>query len=276
MLKGVELIWAWLLSSIVLRIIMEVKPIIWQIAIGGHAWPISPYLLFNGIGLIVALFLLYTILASKFPNYQNKMYNLFVFSIVFGWSTAYIFDWLTANMSFSQSGFTFYGGLIGGCIFYISFSYKLLPTKLVWPSLDVAVIPFLCGHAFGRIGCYFAGCCYGRVIPANNPLSFLFNIHPTQLYESFFLFVLALFLFNLNRKYPLSLLKTYLVSYSLFRFHIEFLRADPRLFFGPLSISQWISLVLLFSTITVIFNNRFQILAHWYKKEAAGLDKLTA
>ncbi|MBW1792046.1 MAG: prolipoprotein diacylglyceryl transferase [Deltaproteobacteria bacterium] len=238
---------------------MSVRANVWTIPILGHLYNLSPYILFNGLGLIVGLFLLDSILAKEVPSYQNKIYITLVFSVVAGWLGAYVFDWLIGNNTFFHSGFTFYGGLIAGLIFYLCFSYTYLPREIIWPSLNAAVIPLLCAHAIGRVGCFFSGCCYGKDISANNLLSHFFNVHPTQLYEALFLFSLALSLYEVSKRHPLSLVYIYLSAYSLFRFFVEFLRGDDRAFYYGLSTSQWISIIVLLSIITLAMRHKAYI-----------------
>jgi phosphatidylglycerol:prolipoprotein diacylglycerol transferase len=111
-------------------------------------------------------------------------------------------------------------------------------------------------HAFGRIGCFSYGCCYGR--PTNSWIGILFppdspagilgtKVIPTQLVEASFLFVLFFILkfLNTHKKFNGQIISVYLISYGIFRFVIEFFRADPRgnVFF--LSISQFISIILI-------------------------------
>ena len=95
--------------------------------------------------------------------------------------------------------------------------------------LIVAPICITCAHAFGRIGCFLAGCCYGQVTDSCIGVDFP-NIGkriPTQLFESVFLFFLTIVLYFLifvvKFKYTMH---TYLAAYSIFRFVIEFFRGD--------------------------------------------------
>ena len=221
----------------------------WVITLFGFTLSVSPYVLFNGAGFILGLLLLDSILAKDLPDYQNPLYFRFVFSFVAGWIGAYLFDWWIGNSSFLQSGFTFYGGFGAGILCFFLSSYRHFSGNVIWRSINDATIPLLLCHAFGRIGCFFSGCCYGKSIPLHNPLGLYFVIHPTQLYESLFLFSLAFFLYKIRNKYPLFLVWVYFFSYSIFRFLLEFLRGDPRTIFSGLSVSQWISLVLLILTV---------------------------
>lgn len=220
-------------------------PKFWFITLMDHQYVISPYLLFNGLGLVIGLLCLDTQLKKKIPSVSDKVYILFVFSIIFGWIGAYIFNWIIEEQVFVQSGFTFYGGLMGGLFFFVAASYKF-GNELILPTLNVAVIPFIFAHAIGRIGCFFAGCCHGKPLTGEHLMVKHFNNHPTQLYESFFLFLLALFLRIWEKKIQKNLIFIYCGTYGMFRFFIEFLRGDHRILFYGLSSSQWISVIIVF------------------------------
>ncbi len=152
-----------------------------------------------------------------------------------------------------SQGFVFYGGLIGGLVLALlagrfhRFDSVSLLRKYVF------LIPF--AHAFGRIGCFFAGCCYG--IPYEGPGAVIFpessfapagvSLFPIQLTESAGLFVISLILayFSLKKRSRYTT-EIYLIVYGIFRFFLEFLRSDDiRGHFGVLSTSQWISLLLI-------------------------------
>lgn len=159
---------------------------------------------------------------------------------------------------FSRSGFVFYGGLIFGILGSIVFC-KL--KKIDWKRLGDICVPGLgIAHGFGRLGCFFNGCCYGKECSAPWGVQFYqlyeHNIYkidglyfPVQLIEVAFAFLMALGSYLIIRKESgkkgLGLL-TYLTGYAIFRFIIEFFRGDNRgLSFLHLSISQLISIGLL-------------------------------
>ena len=112
-------------------------------------------------------------------------------------------------------------------------------------------------HAFGRIGCFMAGCCYGKETDSWIGVQFPFlsyKVVPTQLLESIFLFILTgvllLLVFKFKFKYTFIV---YLGAYSIWRFVIEFFRGDYRgSFLGIFSPSQiwciaiWMIIVPLF------------------------------
>ena len=149
-----------------------------------------------------------------------------------------------------REGFVFYGALIGGLGGVAIYS---LNKKLPFFSLTDYFIPGLVlGHAFGRIGCFFAGCCYG--MECETPISIVFPtggaapagipLLPTQLMESAFLFLLCAFLvWRLTKKKPFGTVSGwYMVLYGAWRFGIEFFRSDERGAVGALSTSQFISI----------------------------------
>jgi|LQYC01.1.fsa_nt_gi phosphatidylglycerol:prolipoprotein diacylglycerol transferase len=211
----------------------------------GQSHAISPYLLFNGIGLIVGLIFLENILRKKFPESQHKAYIIFVFSIVGGWIAAHFFDCLINKRTLFHGGFTFYGGLGGGVVTFLILSIKFLNKKSVIPILNAAVPSFVLAHAIGRIGCYFSGCCNGVPLQNRTFFSYFFKNHPTQLYESFFLFLLSYYLFNFSKtKQQGSPIKIYLFCYGLFRFFVEFLRENRNEIFYGFNLSQGISIII--------------------------------
>jgi phosphatidylglycerol:prolipoprotein diacylglycerol transferase len=136
-----------------------------------------------------------------------------------------------------EGGVVFYGGLIPAVAIGIWYIKRLnLP---LWQVSDIFAPSVAIGHAFGRIGCFLAGCCYGK--PSSLPWAVTFTdprslaekgipLHPTQLYSSLGLFAIFAFLVFLRRKKAFhgELFWSYTLAYSIFRFFIEFLRGDPR------------------------------------------------
>ena len=197
---------------------------------------ISPYLLLNGAGLIVALLMLEHALKQKVPECQDVAYVVFVLAGASGWLGAHVFDWLSGTHSFSTAGFTFYGGLMTGLACWVGVGRTFMTSAQLRRATEAAVVPLLVAHALGRIGCFLAGCCYGR------PLAGTDVPHPTQLYESLFLFSLALVSTRVQRRTNISEITLYFLSYPTFRFFLEFLRGDERGNALGLSAPQWISI----------------------------------
>ena len=117
-------------------------------------------------------------------------------------------------------------------------------------------------HAFGRVGCFFAGCCYGKETDSFLGVQFPnlpHPVHPTQLYEAVFLFLLFAICFILLMKKDFKHnLTVYLIAYGIFRFLIEFVRADNRgEFFPGISPSQFWSILMVVAGVAVFFLLRY-------------------
>lgn len=150
-----------------------------------------------------------------------------------------------------NGGFVFYGGLLGalGGMWIYARQYHMDFWRLV--EVLVPSIPLI--HAFGRMGCFCAGCCYGREFP--EPVGVLFSrsqialndvaLFPVQLVEAAgnLVIFLILLLAAGKRRTNGRLTAVYFCSYSLMRFFLEYMRADAdRGIFWGLSTSQWISI----------------------------------
>ena len=124
-------------------------------------------------------------------------------------------------------GLVFYGGLLFSLLFifiYSSILKKFNPKDLYYLLPGLAF-----GHAVGRIGCFFSGCCFGKV--CNLPIAISLQgvlRHPVQLYEAMSLLILGVFfLFRINKERAKKEdLFLYLIFYSIIRFIIEFFRGD--------------------------------------------------
>lgn len=163
-----------------------------------------------------------------------------------------------------QGGLMFYGGLILSIAVFVAWCIIKRERMLGLADLFCTVIPL--GHACGRIGCFFYGCCYGRL--SDSPLAVSFPSHSpawyqqvhaglidpsasaalpvlsTQLFEAFALLILFSLLLPLYVRYKKHTAGIYLIGYGAIRFMMEYLRGDPRAAVGPLSISQTISVAI--------------------------------
>lgn len=118
------------------------------------------------------------------------------------------------------------------------------------------IFPFLILYqVFGRIGCFFNRCCYG--IEADLPWSVIFlrdsiPRHPTQIYSAILLFLIFLIVKTngklLNKKRGAAFFAI-IFLYGLYRFFIEFLRADTEAVFGFLKISHMVSIAIILTGI---------------------------
>jgi phosphatidylglycerol:prolipoprotein diacylglycerol transferase len=154
-----------------------------------------------------------------------------------------------------NGGLVFYGGLIGAMLVTIWYLRKYrIP---VWKTADIFAPSIALGQSVGRLGCFFAGCCYGKVcdhwwcIAFTHPDSLApkgIPLHPVQLYASANAFLIYVILTGLRRhkKFEGELFWLYILLYAITRSVIEFFRGDHRgaLFGGLLSTSQTIGIVM--------------------------------
>jgi phosphatidylglycerol:prolipoprotein diacylglycerol transferase len=142
-------------------------------------------------------------------------------------------------ITFARTGGVFQGGLFFGFVFALWYMKKhRIPT---WKTADIVGPALALGHGFGRIGCFSAGCCFGRdcAVPwgvtfSNDYAHNLTGIplgtalHPTQLYESILNFTnfLVLFVILRQKKFDGQVFSLYIINYSLIRYFVEFYRGD--------------------------------------------------
>lgn len=152
-----------------------------------------------------------------------------------------------------KGGFVFYGGLLGGALGLIIYTRQFKMDFRPLADLYTTVLPL--GHAFGRVGCFFAGCCYG--IPWEHGYTYSYTVGstpvgipllPIQLIEAGFLVLLFTVQLILYIRCPRIGRNTmlYLAVYPIMRFILEFFRGDSER--GKLlwfSTSQWVSLMIL-------------------------------
>lgn len=218
---------------------------------------VHTYGLCIGIGIAAALLLIWCRAERRGMDTQD-VNRLVLLVLVTGFAGAKLF-YLFAHMdeflsdplgTLGAEGFVVYGGIVCGLLAAYLFCRKRSLPFSAWadgfiPGVAVA-------QGFGRIGCFFAGCCFG--VPAQGALGVVFPagslapagvpLVPVQLFSAAGDFLLAALLLLLDRKKPRAGLLTglYLLLYSIGRFLIEFLRSDPRGAVGALSTSQFIAL----------------------------------
>ena len=151
-----------------------------------------------------------------------------------------------------NSGMMVYGGLIGGVLCgLIYLRHKKAPFLAYF---DLAAPSMLIAQALGRLGCFFAGCCYGCPTDSVIGITFTNSRHapngvslvPTQLISSAGDFIIMFILLWYAKRRPKAgrVGALYIMLYAAGRFAIEFFRDDKRGYFGPLSTSQWIALIM--------------------------------
>jgi phosphatidylglycerol---prolipoprotein diacylglyceryl transferase len=164
-----------------------------------------------------------------------------------------------------RSGLVFYGGLIGSCLGTIIFCYR--QKVPLWRMADVMSPSIALGHAFGRIGCFMTGCCYGRACSLPWAVHFPLHhetkglpVHPTQLYESAlnFLFYAGLAWLYRRRKFDGQIFATYLVGYAIIRSTTEMFRGDYTRFYlgGIATPGQAVSIVIFAAGLILFWKRR--------------------
>src|SRR5215510_4197295 len=158
------------------------------------------------------------------------------------WVAEHVGDEPFRDLLFSRGGMSWFGGLVGGVgTAVMVMKWQRLP---LIPTLAAATPALAIGHAIGRVGCFLVGDDYGR--PSTLPWAVAFpqgapptteTVHPTQLYETAWLLLVASLLWSRRRKSPF-LFGEYLVANGLGRIVIESWRVNPKVALG-LTEPQW-------------------------------------
>ncbi|MGN0471653.1 MAG: prolipoprotein diacylglyceryl transferase [Lachnospiraceae bacterium] len=229
-------------------------------------------MLYCAIGILIGSKVMYFV--SKLPNVITN------FSAVIKWAKT-DFGGL---MGYLFGGLVFYGGLIGAIIGIYRYCYHFRVSFKAFVNVYAPLIPLI--HAFGRVGCFLAGCCYGMEYHGFGAVQFpspdkfpMFDTDPVlssvprlpvQLIEAGLNIIAFIILWTLTKKRrnkPMQTMGFYLVYYTVARFVLEFFRGDiERGYFGAITTSQWISLLLL--PIAVIL-----IRGRWQEKHLNTQDR---
>ena len=186
-------------------------------------------------------------------------------------------------------GITWLGGVIGAIPVFLILSHFMIPKKRGYEmELFSSLMPGIAlAHAFGRVGCFLGGCCYGRV--SDSPLSVVYPagslaarqypspdgkgslpVLPTPIFEAAFellLFALFILLPKRAKKYSLSL---YSICYGSFRFAAEFARGDMRGSVGGfISPSQLLSVLLIIFGVLLLLEQKGIIFKGFHSKRMA-------
>ena len=251
-----------------------------------------PYPIFFGMSLYDILLAVAVVLALLFADkmaircgFSVKLQKVLIISVMEALVVAFVGAILsqavynaieTGEFVINQTtGMTFYGGLIFGVIGFLAswfFLGKAMcksdePVLKFGAMADIAacLVPF--AHAIGRLGCYTAGCCHGAETDAWYGVKMYtesgwMKVVPVQLYEAIFLFalsaVLCWFFFEKFEKQKMErfpLLPIYVFFYAIWRFFIEYARADDRgaTFVEFLSPSQLIAVLMAIGAVVYFF-----------------------
>ncbi len=207
------------------------------------------------LGLVAAM-INWSILArreGKPEGYGSELAFWMMLSGVLGARVAYVIANYPVFMTnpleiirVDRGGLIYYGGFLGAAAALVWFARVRKERLLSVADLAVTGLPL--GHAFGRIGCFLNGCCYGSITTVPWAVRAAgAHRHPTQLYESgmnlaIFAFLVAAYLRRDRRQG--SILTLYLLVYPAGRFVLEFFRGDERLGMPGLNAAQLVSIAL--------------------------------
>ncbi|MCM1545839.1 MAG: prolipoprotein diacylglyceryl transferase [Clostridiales bacterium] len=249
------------------------------------------YGLCMALGIIACFAFLYFTMQKRNFNDEaiDKILIIGIGATAFGVFMAMVFQALYDYIEKPSEGFklgesmTFFGGLIGGVVSFLIvwnlYIFVIAPrTKVKFlknnmnasltDALQIIPVGVTIAHAFGRLGCTFAGCCHGGETTAwygiwmyiqrsdsGYPVGDAVKVVPTQLFECLFLVILTavmiVLLFKFKFKYNLGV---YAIAYGIWRFIIEFVRKDHRgNFIGSLTPSQFWSIILVLLGIAYFF-----------------------
>lgn len=237
-----------------------------------------------GIGFIVAL-LVGEYRAKKKGLNQESVIDMAIIAILCGFLGAKLLYVIVNFQEFieapgsvlGRAGFVVYGGIIAGVLCCLLYCHVKKLSFLQY--FDLIIPEVAIAQGFGRIGCFLAGCCYGRhtdsafgvIFPEGSLAPAGVKLIPTQLISAAGDILFAVILIVISAKAGEASASgskkfghvagdigcLYLWMYGIGRFLIEFLRDDYRGAVGALSTSQFISLFMVLGGIVLfVFNRR--------------------
>lgn len=245
------------------------KPIL--LALG----PITIYAwgFFFSLGFVIALFVALRLARRRGLN-EDRIFDMILILVVSGLLGARVLHVLL-NLSlyagagalqyiaFWDGGLSWYGGFIAAVL--AGWLYTRFAGLNFMAAADVIAPPLSLAYAIVRIGCFFAGCCYGHETALPIGVTFPGLVgprHPTQLYSSVIGFAIFFVLLAAYRRQRFvgQIFLEYLTYYSIYRFVIEFFREDSALI-GPFTITQPLAFVgaLVGGTLLYFFARRARV-----------------
>lgn len=233
------------------------------------------YGLMSAIGILAAYFFIEHRAKKKGLAFE-RAFGLLIYCLIFGYLGSKLLYFLTILPRIIEDpslilrsltdGWVVFGGILGG-IFggYIYCKKRQLPA---WSFFDIGLTGVALAQGFGRVGCFFAGCCYGCETSSPFHTTFIDSqfapngvpLVPTQILSSAFDFLLFFFLLAYDgrgKKNAGEVTGLYLILYSLGRFVIEFWRGDlARGAVGALSTSQFISIFTFIAGVVIFVKRR--------------------
>lgn len=255
------------------------------------SFTVHGYGLMIGIGFVLAL-IIGELRAKKMKLKEDAVIDIAIIAVVSGFLGAKLLYIIVNFKEFMRSpldvlgsaGFVVYGGLIAGVL--CNMIYVKVKKLNFFEYFDLVMPEIALAQAFGRIGCFLAGCCYGR--ETTLPIGVVFPEHslapsgvkllPTQLMSCAFDFVNMAVLMIIAAKFSYTVANIkkeageenvkslragdigslYCIFYGIGRFAIEFFRNDFRGEVGPFSTSQFISLFIVALGVGLIVFNRLR------------------
>jgi phosphatidylglycerol:prolipoprotein diacylglycerol transferase len=251
--------------------------------IPGLGIPVATYGVLLAIGFMLALWTAAR-LAARDGLPKARIYDLGLYilaaALIGGKLLMLVTDPSAEALSFDflRSGGVFYGGFIAALAVSV---FLMRRYKLPWRLTADAFAPGIAlGHAIGRLGCFSAGCCYGKPTDSWLGVHFTERAHeltgvpidtalvPTQLIEAIANFLIFGFLLWLHkrRRFNGQIIYAYLMVYSVMRFTIEFWRDDERGWVLGISTSQFISIILFALGLALM-------IYHWRNSAASKSDE---
>ena len=230
------------------------------------------------LGLIFGLLLIVKLGREQGLN-PDKLWNLGLIAIISGIVGAKLLMFVTEpeylrhpadifSLATLQAAGVWSGGFLLAlvmCVWYMKAN-----NMPVLRTCDVFAPGLALGHAFGRVGCFLNGCCYGKAcslpwavrFPVPHPMAGI-PVHPTEIYEALgnaFIFFGLMFLYR-KKRFDGQIWWGYVLSYGMLRFAVEFFRGDyARYYFGILTIGHFIAaaMILIALAALVTFRSRMK------------------
>ena len=182
-----------------------------------------------------------------------------LFHILFFWDD-FIAGWRAQGLRSLREGFVFYGGFIVASLAAVVYARrKRLPVAKL---ADILAPSVALGHAFGRLGCFFNGCCFGRACTLPWAVKFPpphvmagIPVHPTELYEVFgnLAIFAGLSAFYRHKRFDGQIWWWYVLSYGVLRFFVDFFRGDYATYYlGVLTIGHLIATTMIVVAATAL------------------------
>ena len=201
------------------------------------------YTYFQLVGILIGGIVAFRLRMPKIESEHKKnLYICAVLGLIIGMKLPVLlsYEW---NPSFILNGKSYMGGILGAFVGINLYKLFVRQTKQAFGGRFV--IPLAIAAGFGKIGCYYNGCCSGVISV------------PTQIIESIFQFLMAIFLYIFYKKTQRAdlLFPIYLLVYLIMRFIIEFVRIEPRIIWG-LTIYQILSIIFIPIVIIILRRRR--------------------